>query len=351
VERARGGDHDAFSILVDVRLARLDAAARLIVRDPELARDAVQDALIRATFSPDGTRLLYSTTIGQGEYLKVANADGSGSVQVFPDPIIDAAAVWAPDRRSIALITKHLGFSVLFIVQAVGSGATQMDLGLLQAYEVAWRPPTGETLLVRAIKTDSAGNDRADLYTVRPDGSGLEALPIPSEQLFGAGYDLGGPVYSPDGGTIAYNVVERNQATGVNHFRVHLANANGTNARPVSGPTADDIQEAWPAFSPDGRWLLVHRWTWSSDSGGSDAGLGWLAVLPSDGSVSGRDIGRKYSCGEHTGLIKTWSPDSSQVIVRVDNTQAVDEIDPLTGSARSLPWAGFDLPDIRRVAP
>ena len=56
VERARGGDHDAFSILVDLRLARLDAAARLIVRDPELARDAVQDALIRAWRDLPGLR-------------------------------------------------------------------------------------------------------------------------------------------------------------------------------------------------------------------------------------------------------------------------------------------------------
>ena len=48
VERARRGDHDAFAALVDPSLARLDAAARLILRDPELARDAVQEALIRA---------------------------------------------------------------------------------------------------------------------------------------------------------------------------------------------------------------------------------------------------------------------------------------------------------------
>ena len=48
VELARGGDHDAFTLLLDVRLARLDAAARLIVRDPELARDAVQEGMIRA---------------------------------------------------------------------------------------------------------------------------------------------------------------------------------------------------------------------------------------------------------------------------------------------------------------
>ena len=56
VERARRGDHEAFAELVDVRLARLDAAARLILRDPELARDAVQEALIRAWRDLPGLR-------------------------------------------------------------------------------------------------------------------------------------------------------------------------------------------------------------------------------------------------------------------------------------------------------
>ena len=56
IERARGGDHEAFTLLLDVRLARLDAAARLILRDPELARDAVQEALIRAWRDLPGLR-------------------------------------------------------------------------------------------------------------------------------------------------------------------------------------------------------------------------------------------------------------------------------------------------------
>lgn len=47
VERAQRGDHDAFATLADAAIARLDAAARLILRDPELARDAVQETLIR----------------------------------------------------------------------------------------------------------------------------------------------------------------------------------------------------------------------------------------------------------------------------------------------------------------
>src|SRR6478609_1756014 len=48
VERARGGDHDAFAELARAAVVRLDKAARLILRDPELARDAVQETLIRA---------------------------------------------------------------------------------------------------------------------------------------------------------------------------------------------------------------------------------------------------------------------------------------------------------------
>jgi len=56
VERARRGDHDAFAELVRARVARLDAAARLILRDRELAADATQEACIRAWRNLPGLR-------------------------------------------------------------------------------------------------------------------------------------------------------------------------------------------------------------------------------------------------------------------------------------------------------
>ena len=56
VERARKGDHDAFTELARDAVTRLDRAARLILRDPELARDAVQEALIRAWHDLPGLR-------------------------------------------------------------------------------------------------------------------------------------------------------------------------------------------------------------------------------------------------------------------------------------------------------
>jgi RNA polymerase sigma-70 factor, ECF subfamily len=56
VERASQGDHEAFGVLVGGHLARLDTAARLILRDPELARDAVQEATLRAWKNLPGLR-------------------------------------------------------------------------------------------------------------------------------------------------------------------------------------------------------------------------------------------------------------------------------------------------------
>ena len=56
VQRAQRGDHDAFAELARGVIARLGRAARLITRDPELARDAVQEALISSWRDLPGLR-------------------------------------------------------------------------------------------------------------------------------------------------------------------------------------------------------------------------------------------------------------------------------------------------------
>jgi RNA polymerase sigma-70 factor (ECF subfamily) len=47
VERARHGDRDAFGQLAAGEIGRLLVIARLVLRDPDLAEDAVQEALVR----------------------------------------------------------------------------------------------------------------------------------------------------------------------------------------------------------------------------------------------------------------------------------------------------------------
>lgn len=47
IERARRGDREAFGQLAAGEIDRLNAIARLVLRDPDLAQDAVQEALLR----------------------------------------------------------------------------------------------------------------------------------------------------------------------------------------------------------------------------------------------------------------------------------------------------------------
>jgi RNA polymerase sigma-70 factor (ECF subfamily) len=56
VERAGRGDHDAFALLTGASVARLEAVARLTLRDSGLAQDAVQEALVRAWRNLPGLR-------------------------------------------------------------------------------------------------------------------------------------------------------------------------------------------------------------------------------------------------------------------------------------------------------
>src|SRR6187549_1753395 len=56
VVRAQGGDHEAFTALVAGGLADWYGVARLILRQDDLAEDAVQDALVKAWVAIRGLR-------------------------------------------------------------------------------------------------------------------------------------------------------------------------------------------------------------------------------------------------------------------------------------------------------
>jgi RNA polymerase sigma-70 factor (ECF subfamily) len=86
VERARSGDHDAFAALAGAAISRLDSAAWLILRDTERAKDAVQNALVRAwrdlptlrdpdRFDPWLHRLLVRACIDEARRLRRHRAD------------------------------------------------------------------------------------------------------------------------------------------------------------------------------------------------------------------------------------------------------------------------------------
>lgn len=311
----------------------LTAEPRLLIGGPEVEQGP--------WFSPDGTRILFTRSTGTQEHLWTALADGSEQRQILSNPLVGGNAVWAPDSLTIAVINETGGLPTLSVVDAETGRARQIDLGDVHPLgDLAFRPPDGSELVVRVALAGGG----VDLLIVPLDGSVPRPLGLPSELLDGQQWDNGGPAWSLDGQRIAYNRVEADPVTGIVHFRVHTVDADGTHDVALPGPTDPSVHEAWPAWSPDGKWILVHRWTWKTQNGGQ----GWVAVLPTDGSAPARDIGPRIPGGEDTGLIKTWSPDGTRVLVRAENTRQVFSVDPLTGETAQLTWTE-ELPDWQRV--
>jgi TolB protein len=295
------------------------------------------------SYSPDGQWLSYVSTHDNVDHFMVARADGTGSRELAQiPPVGNAQAAWRPDSGAIAFIYDVAGIPQLSIAPVDGSPARQIDLGGLRALDVSWRPPSGAQLLIRA----HGAGQIVGLYSLNPDGTGLKGFGLPGISDFGTTYTLSGSTWSPDGATIAYNSVEPIPGGIGSHFRVRLINADATGDRAVAGPGDPKVQESWPAYSPDGRWILVHRWVFKSDSPTAE---GWLAVMPSDGSAAARDIGPRILGGEDTGLVKVWSPDGTRVLMRADNTKQAFSIDPVGGTYETLTWTS-ELPDWQRVS-
>lgn len=143
VEQARGGNHDAFATLVRHSIGRQDALARVVLRDPELARDAVQEALIRAWRDLPGLRdpdrfeaWLYRLTLRA--CVDEARRRRRHVIQVelspiqpapTPDPgeeiadresLESVVAVLDPEHRALVLMHLYLGIPVPEAAAALG---------------------------------------------------------------------------------------------------------------------------------------------------------------------------------------------------------------------------------------
>ena len=143
VVRASRGDQHAFGQLLDGSLARLDAAARLILRDAELARDAVQEAMVRAWRDLPGLRdpdrfeaWLHRLTVHA--CIDVARHRRRRVIEVAlspldDPPVADSSALVAdrdlldralrrlePEQRAVIVLRFYLELSLLETADALG---------------------------------------------------------------------------------------------------------------------------------------------------------------------------------------------------------------------------------------
>jgi len=135
VERARRGDHDAFSVLARAAIPRLDVTARLIIRDREAAQDAVQEALVRIWHDlpdlrdPDRfTAWMYRILVNACNHELRRKRRRVLEIELDPLiglPVPDGSASLAerdaiergfrrldPEQRAIVVLNLYLGYSI-----------------------------------------------------------------------------------------------------------------------------------------------------------------------------------------------------------------------------------------------
>ena len=162
VERAQRGDHDAFDVLAGTAITRLDSAAWLILRDAEQAKDAVQNALVRAwrdlptLRDPDRfdqwlRRLLVRACIDEARRLRRHRADveivnidllataGMESAVADRDQIERGFVRLSPEMRAVLVLHHYLDLplpdvaATLSIPLGTAKSRLHRALGLLRA--------------------------------------------------------------------------------------------------------------------------------------------------------------------------------------------------------------------------
>ncbi|KAL2810111.1 hypothetical protein BJX63DRAFT_444880 [Aspergillus granulosus] len=253
-----------FGLLVGHVTASCPYARRHAIKET----GASLDILTRAPTVADKEGILYLNRIAPGgSQLYVSNADGSNVHPLMSDETasFDLHASWSSDSQWIVFTSER------------------------------------------------RADGQADIYRIKPDGTGLETL-VQTDSFEDAG------VLSPDGTKLAYvstygnytaNIWVKNLITG--------ATLNLTDTPTTRGDRASPQGHFRPAWSPDGQWIAFSSdrntdWTGHSD------GTGWehtqtlsIYLIRSDGSDFRQVVSKPgYSLGT-----PQWSADGKRILYNV----------------------------------
>ncbi len=247
----------------------------------------------------------------------IPNTDVLNTRQAFNDP---TEIAWSSDSRLLGYISAtDSRLHVINVADGVDR-AVDPDGTLVDSF--AWRPGAQEVVARMSVDNHSV------LAILRLDGSIQELGPHALHAL-----ELDAPTWSSDGSRLAYQL---EAADGI-RYEVHVANADGSGDRVVSGPAQSAVEAAWsPAADtlaffgqePDGGYRLY--------TVGIETASEPVVVSPTffAGNVA-------------------WSPDGRFLVAQFDTDQTVWLLDPHGGAPQLAPYhAGAESwPAWQRLAP
>jgi Tol biopolymer transport system component len=277
-----------------------------------------------ATFPGESGLIAFSSDrYGQTHNMFTMRPDGSDVRQLTFLTAAQGAAFWAtwsPDGTKLVFQERSADLSVrqIWVMDRDGSNRHRLfsDPGyfdLLPGYS-----PDGTQVAFQRCRTDF---EACAIYRVRADGNGL----APITHLDAARNVVdGAPEYSPDGRTIAFPSFNRDGVIAA----IYVMDSNGTNIHRVT-PTA--LEAFDPDWSPDGSRLIfsthccnpLHSAIWSAHSVGT--GLQQVSF-----PGASHDVNPEYAPGGQRIVLERDSPDfsTSSIVTMTATGSDVDTIQP-----------------------
>ena len=230
-------------------------------------------------WSPDGTRIAFTSERDGGRAVHVMNQDGSGVTRLTPITTASYDPAWSPDGRLIAFVSERDGNAEIYVMNADGTNPRRLTDHTAVDRDPAWSPD-GTRI---AFSSERDGN--AEIYVMGANGTGLA-------RITGSPEPDGHPAWSPDGNRLAFSHGHCIHYTGPGAcFQAVILVTSPTG----SNPTEVGVGDA-PSWSPDGFKIAVT---------GYDCGYDFYYDYC---IVAGIGILTPVAAGP-TGYIDTWAPE------------------------------------------
>ena len=190
-------------------------------------------------WSPDGSRIAYASDRDGNSEIYVVGVDGAAPKRLTDNPAADAFPTWSPDGARLAFISDRDGQVGVWVMGADGSSPSRLVPGpVTPAARAAWSPD-GRSI---AFASDR-DNGNLDIFVADLSTGGGSAAAV-TKVISSPGQD-GEPAWSPDGTKLAF-ASDRDGGP-----EVYVANRDGSNVVKLT----DKPRSFAPAWAPNGAML------------------------------------------------------------------------------------------------
>ena len=232
-----------------------DGAERVLVSS--------QQHLDRPVWSPDGEWIAYAALQGDNWDLWLMRADGSDKRQLSHDAQMETNPLWRPDGKVIAYKVAPTGeynLTAQYFMSFKGPDYAEPVVHTWTGPEAvqmnAWSPDDKSIVYTAEVVSSSSGKDRVTYVAMLSDVSFPTADgPVQTSNTvqLSCGRTLGdrGPVFSPDGKTIAYWAWDTNHNASLWLY---------DRASQKTWPLTETGWAMYPQWSRDGKSLLFEQY-------------------------------------------------------------------------------------------